>query len=419
VIGSKTRLPPAFAYRDFRLFWTGAVLSAIGSQLTTVAMAWQVYELTHSPFQVGLLGLGRAIPQIGFAIFGGLLADAMDRRRLMMAVQIMQCAVSAGLAVMTMAGVVSSQALFLGAVLFAFSSALETPIRQAVVPNLVPAADLRSAIALNTTQRSLASILGPSLAGVLLAVSGPEICYWLDALSWLAMLAGLTLIRRPLQLARAGQVSLDALLAGAKFVKGQQVIFSFMVLDFGATFFGSSAALLPVYAKEILHAGPVALGILFAAPSIGALAVAAAMSSALKIDRAGRWVLIGVAFYGICTMLFALSTTLWLSVLMLAGAGAGNMVSAILRGTSNQILTPDELRGRVAAVNSAFVNGGPQLGQFESGALAAATSVQFSALTGGLGALLLSGAIALLPKVRRFTLTSAAAPAVALATASG
>jgi MFS family permease len=179
------------------------------------------------------------------------------------------------------------------------------------------------------------------------------------------------------------------------------VIFSFMVLDFGATFFGSSAALLPVYAKEILHAGPVALGVLFTAPSIGALAVAAAMSSALKIDRAGRWVLIGVAFYGICTMLFAVSTTLWLSTLMLAGAGAGNMVSAVLRGTSNQILTPDELRGRVAAVNSAFVNGGPQQAS-RTGALALRLRRVFG-FDRRSGALL-SGGIALLPRVRRFTL---------------
>ena len=410
-------LPPALAHRDFRLFWTGGTLSYIGTQLTTVAMAWQVYELTDSALQVGFLGLGRAIPQVALALFGGLLADAGDRRRLMMSVQLFQFAISVGLVTLTVSDLVTANVLFGAAVLFSLAAALENPIRTAVIPNLVPADSLASAVALNTTQRSLASILGPSLAGVMLALSGPDLCYALNGLSWLAMSGALALIGRPLQLTRAGTVSLDALMAGVRFVRGQPVILSFMVLDFGATFFGSSAALLPIYARDVIESGPVGLGILYASPAIGALAVGAALSGPLHIDRAGRWALLGVAFYAICTMIFALSTTLWLSILMLAGTGAGNMVSAVLRGTSNQLLTPDDLRGRVAAVNSAFVNGGPQLGQFESGVVSAATSVQFSAFTGGLGAMLLTGGIALLPRVRSFTLSSALAQADAVSVA--
>ncbi|HLF76459.1 MAG TPA: MFS transporter [Dehalococcoidia bacterium] len=399
------QLPPALKLRDFRLFWTGAVLSAVGSQLTTVAMAWQIYELTNSPLQIGLLGLGRALPQIGLALVGGVLADAMDRRRLMMIVQLGQLAVSAGLALLTLVDAITPAYLFAAAVMLAFGSALEAPPRQAIVPNLVPVDQLSSAIALNTTQRSLGTILGPSLAGVLLAVAGPELCYLIDSASWLAMLSALALIKLQTVSERGVQgLSLAALLGGARFVLHQPVILAFMVLDFGATLFGSPNALFPVFARDLLNTGPVGLGLLYAAPSIGGALAGVVMSMRAQIVNAGRWVLVGVAFYAVCTIAFAFSNVLWLSVLMLAGAGIGNLVSAVLRGTTNQLLTPDQLRGRVAAVNSAFVMGGPQLGQFESGLIADLWSTRMSAATGGLGALVLVLVIGLVPGVWHFRL---------------
>ncbi|HEY8692455.1 MAG TPA: MFS transporter [Chloroflexota bacterium] len=400
-------LPPALRYRDFRLYASGAILSNLGTQFTTVAMAWQMYQLTNSAFQVGLLGLGRALPQIGLALFGGVLADAADRRRILMALQLVNLGVSSGLAVLTLAGLISPTTLLAAAVLFAFSSSVETPTRQAVIPNLVDRLDIGAAIAFNGTQRNLAKIVGPAIAGVMLAVSGPGLCYALDATSWFAMLAALALIRKPLQGLLKARASVEALLAGARFVASQQVILAFMVLDFGAMFFGSSIALLPIYARDILAVGPVGLGLLYAAPSVGAVLGAALMSTGIRVDRAGMWVLIGFAAYGLCTIGFALSRVLWLSLPLLAGTGLGDEIGAVLRNTSNQLLTPDELRGRVAAVNGAFVNGGPQLGQFESGVVAALGGVQLSALTGGIGAVLLVAAVAMLPKVRRFTLSAA------------
>jgi MFS family permease len=406
-------LPPALRYRDFRLFVAGSFLSAIGTQLTTVAMAWQIYLLTDSALQVGLLGLARAVPQIAGALVGGLVADALDRRRVLAAVQIGAGVVAAGLALLTLLGLASPPVLLAAAVLFAIGTAVETPSRQAVVPNLVASGELAAAIALNNTQRSVATIVGPTLAGVGLALVGPEVCYAVDAASRVAMVVALALIVRPLQGGEMVRASLGALVAGVRFVRHQPVILSFMVLDFGATFFGTSTALLPIYAREILDTGPVGLGALYAAPSIGALIAGAAMSTVARVERAGRWVLLGVALYALCTVGFALSTTLWLSVVMLAGTGLGNMISAVLRGTSNQLLTPDYLRGRVAAVNSVFVQGGPQLGQFEGGLVAELGGARLSALTGGLGALALVGAVALMPSVRRFRLPggSAVAPA--------
>ena len=402
------RIPPALRHRDFRIYWTGSVLSAVGSEFTMVAMAWQVYDLTSSPLQVGLLGLGRALPQMALSMYGGLLADAVDRKRLMLALQFAQCAISTSLALLTATGTISSGALFFAAVLLAFCTALETPSRTAVVPNLLPREDLASAVGLSTTQRSIAMIAGPSLAGIILAVAGPTPCYVVDATSWFAMLGALLTIRQPLQIAAPGAISIQALSAGIKFVVSRQVIFAFMILNFGATFFGSTVALLPIYARDILHVGQVELGLLYAANSVGAIIAGTLLSTRGQVDEAGKWVLIGTSIYATCTIGFGLSHSFELSLLLLALSGAGGTVSAILRGVANQILTPDEFRGRVASVNSVFVMGGPQLGQFESGAIASLFNTRFSTVSGGLGALALTAGIALLSRVRSFRFSDVA-----------
>ena len=399
--------PPALRQRDFRLFWSGAVLSGVGSQITVVAMAWQIYELTDSPLQIGLLGLGRALPQIGLALVGGVLADRYDRRRLMMLIQVGQLVVSVLLTVLTFADLITPAVLFLAALLLAFGAAIENPPRQAIVPSLLPAADLASGIALNTTQRSVSTILGPALAGLVLAIAGPGACYLLDATSWLLMLGALALIRTRSAQQRLTAVSFEALLAGVRFLRGQRVIFSFMVLDFGATFFGAPSALFPIFARDIFDVGPLGLGLMFAAPSIGAVVTGVAMSARPQIVDAGRWVIIGVALFGVCLLLFAILPVFWLAIAMLAGSGAGNTVSGVLRGTTNQLLTPDHLRGRVSAINSAFVIGGPQLGQFRSGVFADLWGASAAGAFGGLGALLCAIAIGLVPGVWRFRLTAA------------
>ena len=400
-------LPTAFRHRHFTLFWCGAVLSGVGSQVTVVAMAWQMYELTDSPLQIGLLGLGRALPQIGLALVGGVLADRFDRRRLMMLIQAGQFAVSVLLTVLTFTGAITPAVLFTAAVLLAFGAAIENPPRQAIVPSLLPAADLASGIALNTTQRSVSTILGPALAGLVLAVAGAGTCYLLDAASWLIMLGALALIRTRTAQQRIASMSFEALLAGVRFLRGQRIIFSFMVLDFGATFFGAPSALFPIFARDIFEVGPVGLGLMFAAPSIGAVVTGVFMSARPQIGDTGRWVIIGVAFFGICLVLFAVAPFFWLAMVMLAGSGAGNTVSGVLRGTTNQLLTPDHLRGRVSAINSAFVIGGPQLGQFRSGVFGDLWGAVAAAALGGLGALGCAIAIGLVPGVWQFRLRPA------------
>ncbi len=393
-----------FRHRDFRVFWTGSFLSSIGTQFTTVTMAWQIYELTNSPLQIGLLGLARAAPQILLLLVGGLLADAMNRRKLMMCTQSGLCCVSAALTIFTLAGKASPQLLYAATILLAFFTSLEQPSRQSLIPNLVPREHLAQALALQGTQRYVPVIAGPSIAGVVLAIHGPAACYLLDAISWIAMLSALLLLRT--EIPQGGgwrSVSIKSLREGLGFVWGHGVILPLMILDFGATFFGNVRGLFPIYARDILVVGPTGLGVLYAARAVGSLVAAAAIGFIGPIRRAGRWVMIGVCLYGLSTMLFAGSTVFWFSILMLALCGAGDTISSILRSTINQMNTPDELRGRMSSINSIFTSSGPQLGQFESGVVAAWLGAKISALTGGIATLAIVAAVAaLFPRVRRF-----------------
>lgn len=406
---SRNRLLSPLRHRDFRVLWIGLLLSSVGSQFTQVAMAWQIYELTDSPLQIGMLGLVRAVPQMFILLFGGLLADAMNRRKLMMVTQASLFFVSGALALLTLAGQVTPLKLYGVTVFLALFSSLESPSRQAIVTNLVPAEDLARAFAVFSTQRQIATIAGPSIAGLVLAFAGPGICYGVDAASWLIMLASLALIRTKLP-ERGGwrTISLDSLRAGFRFVWSHAVIFPFLMMDFGANIFGTVRSLFPIYARDILAVGPQGLGILYAASAAGALLGALGFSVWGPARQAGRWILFGVTIYGLTLLLFAGSHLFWLSVLLLVGSGIGDTISAILRSTINQLSTPDELRGRMASINSIFTNSGPQLGQFQAGALAALIGTELAATSGALVILLIVAVLAArFPHVRDYRLDQA------------
>lgn len=393
-----------FRNRDFGVFWTGSFLSSIGTQFTSVAMAWQIYELTNSPLQIGLLGLARAVPQIALLLVGGLLADAMNRRKLMMCTQFGLCGVSTTLALLSFAGQTTPHLLYIATMLLALFTSLEQPSRQSMIPSLVPRAQLAQALALQGTQRYVPIIAGPSLAGVVLAFSGPAACYAVDACSWLAMLAALKLLRAKVPEGGGWKtISLTSLREGLEFVWSNGVIFPLMLLDFSATFFGNVRGLFPIYARDILLVGPTGLGLLYASRAVGSLFAAAAMALFGPVKHSGRWIFLGIGIYGLSTVMFAGSQVFWFSLLMLTLTGAGDTISSILRSTINQLSTPDELRGRMSSINSIFTSSGPQLGQFESGVVAAWLGTQLSALTGGIATLVvLIGVGASFPRVRRF-----------------
>ena len=393
-----------FRQRDFSVFWTGSFLSSIGTQFTSVAMAWQIYELTNSPLQIGLLGLARAVPQIALLLVGGLLADAMNRRKLMMCTQIGLFGVSTILALLSFAGQTTPHMLYIATMLLAFFTSLEQPSRQSIIPSLVPRQQLAQALALQGTQRYVPIIAGPSLAGVVLAFSGPAACYAVDACSWLAMLGALKLLRTKIPEGGGWKtVSLTSLREGLLFVWSHGIIFPLMLLDFSATFFGNVRGLFPIYARDILFVGPTGLGLLYAARAIGSLLAAGAMALFGPVKHSGRWIFLGIGIYGLSTVFFAGSQVFWFSFLMLMLTGAGDTISSILRSTINQLSTPDELRGRMSSINSIFTSSGPQLGQFESGVVAAWLGAQLSALTGGLATLFVLIVVAAsFPRVRQF-----------------
>lgn len=393
----------ALQHRDFRFFIGGLFASSLGTQFTSVAMAWQVYLLTNSPLDIGLVALARGLPQMALLLFGGMLADAFDRRRLMMITQFGQLWVAVGLTAMSWTGTISAPALYAAAGLLGLFNSVETPARQAIIPNLVPRDHLTNALALHGVQRNVGSIAGPSVAGILLAFADPGWCYVAEGVSRVLMIASLTGVKSRGERGPAGRrISFGSLGEGLRFVLGQPVVLGIMLLDFGANIFGSARALLPVYAKDILLVGAPGLGLLYAATSLGAPLGAAAMAGLSDVRRAGVWVLIGQAMFALCTAAFAISGHFWLSLLLLAGAGLGDTIAAVLRGSIVQLLTPDPLRGRVSSVNALFSNGGPQMGQFRSGAVAEVWGAEVSALSGGLVTLAIVAAAAAIAPLRNF-----------------
>ncbi len=369
-------------------------------------MAWQIYELTNSPFQIGLIGLVRALPQMTILLFGGLLADAINRRRLMMITQASLFFVSATLALFALAGAVTPLKLYGVTVLLALFGSLEAPSRQAMVTNLVPPEDLSRALAISSTQRQIATIAGPSMAGVVLAFAGPTACYAIDAISWLVMFAALTLIRAELP-ERGGwrTISFSSLAEGFRFAWNHLVIFPLLMMDFGVNIFGTVRTLLPIYARDILAVGPQGLGLLYGASAAGALLGSFGFGLWGPVRRAGRWILFGVTLYGVCLLTFAYSRIFWLSVLLLVGSGIGDAISAILRATINQLSSPDDLRGRMASIHSVFTNSGPQLGQFQIGALASMIGAELATMSGAIIILVIVGILVVgFPHVRDYRL---------------
>jgi MFS family permease len=395
-------------HRDYRVFWIGLLLSSIGSQFTTVAIAWQIYELTNSPLQLGLMGLARGVPQVVMLLFGGLLADAADRRKVILCTQSILLIVSGLLALSTFTGRTTPLTLYAATMALAVFNSLEAPARHSIVANLVPRQELAPAMAMYNSQRHVATIAGPAIAGVVLALSGPAICYAIDAASWLIMFAAVAMIRAPLpQGGGRGAVSVSSLRAGLSFVLQHAVIFPLLLMDFGANLFGTVRSLLPIFAKDILQVGPQGLGILYAASACGALAGGFFLSFAGAINNIGRWILAGVTIYGAALLFFGASDLLWCSVLLLAISGVGDTVSAIMRSTINQLETPEDLRGRMSSINSLFTNCGPQLGQFQAGVLAAIVGPELAVVSGGFVILFI---VALLmvkfPHVRDFQIRS-------------
>lgn len=392
-----------FRSRDFSLLWFGSFVSQAGSQMHVVAVSWQVYELTQNPLALGGIGVARIVPLVLLALGSGVLADALDRRKLMLFSQIAMMFCSLALALASSLGVVTIWWIYAITALSSAAGTLGMPARQAIVPSLVPREHLSSALSLNIISWQTATIVGPTLGGVLIAWLGVSSVYWVDAVSFIAVIIALLLMRVAALAAERRAVSLKAALEGFAFVRRNSLIWSTMLLDFLATFFGAATVLLPLFATDILKVGPQGVGLLYAAPSVGAVAASAILSVWGTLRRQGPVLLVAVALYGACTLVFGLSTNFWLSLLMLVGVGASDTVSMVVRQTIRQLTTPDEMRGRMTAVGMLFFAGGPQLGEIEAGVAARLIGGPLSVAAGGLACVAMVGVVTLLiPRLRTY-----------------
>ena len=390
----------ALRHRNFRLLWLGQLVSMSGTMMQGAAILWHISLLAPPGWKalsLGLVGLARIGPILVFGLWSGVMADAVDRRRLMVAAQVVMMLAATTLALVTAAGRANTWVILFIAGVGAAAGASDAPARQSLLPSLVPREHLPNAIGLNSILFQTASVVGPALAGIGLATTGVASVYALNALSFLATIGALILMRDlpPVQRAVQGAISLRALGEGIRFVFGKPLLRSTMLLDGLATFFCSATALLPLFAQDVLQVGPRGYGWLFAAPSIGAVLTSALMVRlAGRIRRRGIVLLWAVAIYGAATLVFGLSRTFWPMFLALAATGAADTVSGVLRNIVRQLETPDRLRGRMVGISMLFFIGGPQLGEFESGVVAQWLGASIAVVVGGIGSLVTTAWIA-------------------------
>jgi MFS family permease len=362
--------------------------------MQSAAILWHVSLLVpddQKGLALGIVGLVRVVPTIAFSLVGGVVADAINRRKVMLLTQTAMTVFAALLAMLTLGGTESLWQLYLLTGLGAAAGAVDNPSRQSLFPNLVPREHLPNAISLNTIMFEVAAVLGPTLGGLLIATADIGWVYVVNAASFLAVIASLLLMRNVPGHSAGTQrdLSLRSALDGLRFVFRAPLIRSTMLLDFFANFFASAIALLPIFAQDILNVGAQGYGWLYAAPSIGALLTSLVMVRVVdRIDHRGRLLLWSIVVYAVITIVFGLSRNFWLTWLCLAIFGASDTVSTVLRNIIRQLHTPDHLRGRMTSVNMIFFMGGPQLGELEAGVVADLFGAPISVISGGIGALI-------------------------------
>ena len=410
----------ALRYRDFRYLWLGEMVSTTGSQMQLFAINWHVFELLRGQtftvnilgnmvemgaeaFGLGMLGLVRVIPIVLFALVGGILADALDRRSVMLWTRVASAIIAAVLTFLTLSEQIDVNSIYLLTALGAAATALDSPARQSIVANLVKARHLTNAISLNTLIFQVATICGPAVAGLLVAQFNIGLVYGINTLTFFAAIIAIWLIRHRGKMAVGAGIGWRALVDGIRFTFGTRIIMGTMLLDFFATLFSSARTMLPIVAGDILGVGAAGYGLLATAQPIGALLVGVIMSLRSEMKRQGILLLASVAVYGFATAIFGISTSFALSYFMFALTGAGDTVSMVIRGTLRQLMTPDELRGRMVSVNMMFFMGGPQLGELEAGLVAAIFGAPFAIFSGGIATVLLTGWVAWrYPSIRRY-----------------
>ncbi|MET0285107.1 MAG: MFS transporter [Polyangiales bacterium] len=376
----------AFQFRDFRLFTLGRLMATLAMQMQGVAVGWQVYALTGSALDLGYVGLVQFLPALLLAPITGHVADRFDRKRIMMLAQATLALGSALLLTMTLSGAPSKLAIYAVLALVGTARAFVQPTGSALMPNLIPAEQLPSAVAWGSSTFQLAIIVGPALGGLLYSAGDATRVYGIALVAHLTTLAMLVPVRPR---ARDQAPPKRDLVAGLRFVFAQPVILGAISLDLFAVLFGGAVALMPAFARDVLHTGPEGMGLLRSAPAVGALTVGLVLANRPLRRHAGRTMYACVALFGLATVAFGLSRNFTLSLCALAITGAADMVSVFVRQSLVQLRTPDAMRGRVSAVNSVFIGASNELGEFESGLTAAWLGLTPAVIAGGVGTIVI------------------------------
>ncbi len=374
-------------HRSFVLYWGARACASMGYQMLGVAVAWQMYALTHSAFDLGLVGLTQFLPAAAFMLVAGQVADRYDRRRLLQICQTVEGLAAAALAIASGAGWVTKEFILAAVFVFGVGRAFEAPTQQTLLPGVVPAALFPRAVAAAASTTQLATITGPAIGGVLY-VLGPTVPYATCFTLYLASIVLVAFLRFERVATSRSPINVAAFFAGLAYIRRNPVVLGVISLDLFAVLLGGTTALLPIFADEIFHIGAEGLGLMRAAPAVGALAITAALTTTPLTRRVGRVMFAAVACFGLATIVFAVSKSFVLSMAALAVLGAADAVSVVIRMTLLQLETPDEMRGRATAVSSLFVGTSNQLGDFRAGVMAAWLGAIPAVLVGGVGTLL-------------------------------
>lgn len=381
--------PIAFRHRDYALFWFARLFSTFAIQIVSVAVGWQVYDITRDPWDLGLVGLFQFLPAIALVLLTGPASDRFSRRWIMTICATIEALAAVALVVMTLEGNRDVRLIFAVLFVFGVARAFYAPASWAIVPTIIPQVALPNAIAWNASSWQFASIMGP-VAGGLLYGLGPSVAYGVAA-ALLLVSAAMTVAVRSTQARQALERNWATVVAGFRYVFSEKVVLGAISLDLFAVLLGGAVALMPAVARDVLDLGPWGLGLMRAAPGIGAIAVAAWLSVRPIRDRAGHVMFFCVGLFGFAGVVFGLSTTTWLSIAALVVMGGADMVSVTIRETLMQLWTPDEVRGRVNAVNMMFIGASNELGEFRAGSMAAVIGVMPAIVVGGVGAMAVAG----------------------------
>ena len=384
----KLRIPPALHHRRYFYIWLGLLISIAGSQMQVAALHWHIRTLTSepNPLALGGIGLARILPIVLFSFIGGPVADTFNRRGILFITQSVMALTALGLALLSFSGHITLWLIYLLTAVQATAQAFDSPARQAMIPNLVPAEDLPNAFSMSSIAMNAGSIVGPALSGIVIATLGLGYTYLFNAISFLAVILALALIGPVFQDTRkAPGINLAAMADGIRFIVRKPIILSTMLMDFVATFFASANTMMPIVAKDILKVSEIGYGWLSSAQAIGSVAAGVVVSQVQKLRKQGPIFLIAVVIFGSATVLFGATSAFAIAMLALILMGAADAVSTIIRNTIRQLNTPDHIRGRMTAVNQIFFQGGPQLGEVESGIVASLFGVPAAIISGGIG----------------------------------